>query len=1076
MAANSWRSGLRWRNFEVKQHLPFGIQQNSLGSNLFRLTPVSTSRLFTPNSLREKSTQARPLTRKRTKAAEKLTIKLSDLPQGRLESSPENNPDEQLASEKNESLNSGMEDNASFNTDAKTNVDTNADAKAAKYPAVITQAHSNMQRFPNCVVLTRVGSFYELYLHQAEEFGPSLGLKISQKKTVAGPVSMSGFPFFQLERYLKILVQDLNRHVAIVDEFPKTEIERAKSGGLMHDRKVTRIVTPGTLIDETFMDPYTSNYAMAIHVDLPSEEPPSTREDQSSILAVATTTQLGLAWMDLSTGQFHTQLTDLASLPSILSRTSPREIVLDKALALSDSSIPPPPVTDYLSESRFFKLARALHSVLIEERHIISYSNPGHLSTLKSWEPVLEGPISRDLAVQFSDFEIKAGSLLLGYVEDRLQGSSIKLQTPKRHKNLNIMTIDKNSLRSLEIKKTMRDGAHRGSLLHATRKTVTRSGARLLADWLTSPSTDIVKIEERLDLVSLFHANPDLRDTVIVLLKRSHDSQRLVQKFALGRGNPNDLLGLAATIQATQEISQLLINAGNKDSTIDTSCTSSLLDRFSLDGPAKLAKQIYNTIDEEGLVHQHEIEESAASHMVALAEETTNSEDTQTDSMAMPKPTVKISKKIGNKAPTMRDVYGEDNEIWVMKPSASRALKKLHATLESLKEEKEQLCTTLRERYSASSLTLKWVPGLGHICHLKGKDIQNASVLSQNMPSQAHVLRASRTTRTFYLPEWFSLGARIDQARLSIRAEEQRVFASLREKVISNLIKIRRNSEVLDELDITTSFAVVAENKNFIRPQLTTSTITDIRGGRHPTVEGGLHDHGRSFTRNDCYLGGPSRGTLWLITGPNMAGKSTFLRQNALLTILAQVGCFVPAESAKLGIVDAIFSRIGSADNLYHDQSTFMVEMLETAQILRNATPRSFVIMDEIGRGTTPSDGTAVAYASLKHLVTLNKCRALFATHFHGVADLARKDKLLCDENDGTTGAIEAFCTDVEEDKDGGFVYVHKLRPGVNRQSHALKVAKLAGMPEVAIDTAESVLAEKGIVTQLRTHGSGDDN
>ncbi|KAL2891707.1 MutS2 protein [Ceratocystis lukuohia] len=973
MAANSWRSGLRWRNFEAKQNLPSGIQQNSLGSNLFRLTPVSTSRLFTPSSLREKSTQARPLTRKRTKAPETLTIKLSDLPQGRLESPRENNLNEELAPEKNESLNSGMKDNAPFNIDAKANIDINADAKTAKYPAVITQAHSNMQRFPNCVVLTRVGSFYELYLHQAEELGSALGLKISQKKTVAGPVSMSGFPFFQLERYLKILVQDLNRHVAIVDEFPKTETERAKSGGLMHDRKVTRIVTPGTLIDETFMDPYTSNYAMAIHIDLPSEEAPSIREDQSSILAVATTTQLGVAWLDLSTGQFHTQLTDLVSLPSILSRTSPREIVLDKALALSNSSTSPPPVADYLSEARSFKIARALHSVLIEERHIISYSNPGHLSTLKSWEPVLEGPISRDLAAQFSDFEIKAGSLLLGYVEDRLQGSSI-------------------NLRSLEIKKTMRDGAHK------------------------------------------------------------------------------------ATIQATQEISQLLINAGEKSSTIDTSCTSSLLDRFSLDGPAKLAKQIYNTIDEEGLVHQHEIEESAASHMVALAEEITNSEDTQTDSMAMPKPTVKITKKMGSKAPTMRDVYGEDNEVWVIKPSASRALKKLHSTLESLKEEKEQLCTTLRERYNASSLTLKWVPGLGHICHLKGKDIQNASVLSQSMPSQAHVLRASRTTRTFYLPEWFSLGARIDQARLSIRAEEQRVFASLREKVISNLIKIRRNSEVLDELDIATSFAVVAENKNFVRPQLTTSTITDIRGGRHPTVEGGLHDHGRSFTRNDCYLGGPSRGILWLITGPNMAGKSTFLRQNALLTILAQVGCFVPAESAKLGIVDAIFSRIGSADNLYHDQSTFMVEMLETAQILRNATPRSFVIMDEIGRGTTPSDGTAVAYASLKHLVTLNKCRALFATHFHGVADLARKDKLLCDENDGTTGAIEAFCTDVEEDKDGGFVYVHKLRPGVNRQSHALKVAKLAGMPEVAIDTAESVLAKKGIVTQLRMHGSGDDN
>jgi DNA mismatch repair ATPase MutS len=191
-----------------------------------------------------------------------------------------------------------------------------------------------------------------------------------------------------------------------------------------------------------------------------------------------------------------------------------------------------------------------------------------------------------------------------------------------------------------------------------------------------------------------------------------------------------------------------------------------------------------------------------------------------------------------------------------------------------------------------------------------------------------------------------------------------------------------------------------------------------------------------------------------------MAGKSTFLRQNALITILAQVGCYVPASYAELGIVDAIFSRVGSADNLYRDQSTFMVEMLETAQILKTATPRSFVIMDEIGRGTTPEDGTAVSFACLHHLVTVNQCRTLFATHFHGVADLAA-DHGFCQPADGDrAGVVQMYCTDVEEDDAGGFVYVHKLRKGINRQSHALKVANLAGVPGPAIETARNVLAK----------------
>lgn len=258
------------------------------------------------------------------------------------------------------------------------------------------------------------------------------------------------------------------------------------------------------------------------------------------------------------------------------------------------------------------------------------------------------------------------------------------------------------------------------------------------------------------------------------------------------------------------------------------------------------------------------------------------------------------------------------------------------------------------------------------------------------------------------------------------------MFQALRGQVVTNLVQLRRNAAVLDELDIACSFALLAEEQSFVRPTISDRLAHHITGGRHPTVKVGLEQEGRAFVSNDCFIGEEER--IWLVTGPNMGGKSTFLRQNGLISILAQVGSFVPADHADIGLVDQIFTRIGSGDDLYRDQSTFMVEMLETAAILNQATPRSFVIMDEIGRGTTPEDGIAIGFACLYHLYHKNQCRTLFATHFHALADMTRSfERLGC------------YCTDIEEDAAGSFSYVHRLRRGVNRKSHALKVAHLAG-------------------------------
>jgi DNA mismatch repair ATPase MutS len=683
----------------------------------------------------------------------------------------------------------------------------------------------------------------------------------------------------------------------------------------------------------------------------------------------------------------------------------------------------------------------SIFSILADDRYLVTYSTLGGLDNISDWTPLLEAEVPESSRELFSYDEICAGDLVLNYVKDRLQGMSMKLQPPLRHENMQIMAIDRNSMRALEIKQTIRDGLFRGSLLHAIRRTVTKSGTRLLNEWLSSPSTSLQVIQSRQDLVAHFIDSEGLRDSIIILLKRSYDSQRLVQKFALGRGDPDDLLGLANTIYATEDIIGLLKKFGTSEAgeTEVIDCLQQLLSRIGLVEPLKLAKRIRDAIDEEAVVYQHEVEDSEASQMMALAEDILQNEGTPEESSVLPK-----GKK--KKPTSIKEHYADDNETWIMKAAASPGLRKLHGELDTLRQEKVVLGETLRERLGAPSLTLRWTPGLGHIAHIKGKDAKNLTDI--------RALSSSRSTRSFHLSEWTTLGQRLDQVRFQIRTEEQRVFQSLREHVVRNLVKLRRNAAVLDELDIATSFAKLAVEQGLVRPKLNNSTRHTIVGGRHPTVEGGLYEQGRSFVRNDCHVGSPSDGRLWLITGPNMAGKSTFLRQNALITILAQIGCYVPATFAELGIVDAIFSRVGSADNLYRDQSTFMVEMLETAQILKQATPRSFVIMDEIGRGTTPEDGTAVSYACLHHLVTVNQCRTLFATHFHGVAELASAAGLCASDN----GPVHFYCTDVEEDDKGGFVYVHKLRKGINRESHALKVARLAGLPGTAIDMAQRVI------------------
>lgn len=927
-------------------------------------------------------------------AKTKTIIKASDLPQGALPPLP---PDEIQA------------------------------ASPKTYPTVLQQHLNNVRKFSDCIVLTRVGDFYEMYFDQVEEYAPLVNLKKAKRATVLGDVPMAGFQHTQLDRYLKVFVQDLGKQVAISEQIRLPDSEKSgKNSGPMYDRKVTRVITAGTLIDENFMDPYENNYLLSVHLD--SALPMAAHEGRNEAYEhYKRLMKVGLSWVDLSSGDFFTQASDLASLPSIVARIGPREIVLEQSF-------------ETMGQAQLQKLLGDGSYSL----HFHEISQPAAL--VADWTTMLERAVPEKEVDAFTEFEVASGNLLLGYVRERLLGVQIRLQPPVRRSEGEYMAIDKQSLRGLEIRSTLRDGTFQGSLLHAVRHTVTKGGARLLSQRLVSPSMSLSIIDNRLDLVEEMLLHNSLREDMIALLRKTADTRRLLQKFSIGKGDADDLLSLARTIGITSQMANILhehiLKCEDSVTYSDTEIPKhygflwDILARLDLERPLKVAQNIEESIDEEGLNQQHVAEAEGQAEAEVMTDEVEAAD-------AAGEKIPKLTRRASRTKSAATD--GSLAEIWVMRRHASVTLERAHGDLGKLMKMKMELSLRLRQQLQAESLTLRWSAQMGHFCHIKGKDVQ-ASLLT--LPG-ARSIGSTKSTRSFYLADWTHLGVRIDDSKLRIRAEEERVFGKLRAEVIESLMKLRRNAAVLDEIDVACSSAVVAKERNLVRPVLHEGNSHMIIGGRHPTVDVGLRESGRLFTPNDCSVGMGEKEKIYLITGPNMAGKSTYLRQNALITILAQTGCFVPASYAEIGLVDKIFSRVGSADSLHQDQSTFMVEMVETAEILKQATARSFVIMDEVGRGTTPEDGLAVGYACLHHLHHINKSRTLFATHFHALADMTKDfESLAC------------YCTDVVEEQNGSWAYVHKLRRGVNRESHALKVARLAGLPEGAISVAGDVLAQ----------------
>ncbi|KAG2077084.1 hypothetical protein BDR04DRAFT_1125514 [Suillus decipiens] len=867
-----------------------------------------------------------------------------------------------------------------------------------------TEILSNLAKFPHCILLTRVGQFYESYFDQAIEVARLLNIKLTSRVWDKQSIAMCGFPLMHLDKYLKVLVQHNKRFVAMCEEFPRYAAPGQKPE---FDRRVVRVITPGTLIDEPFINQFENNYLLSISADGTIEEMDAT--------------PIGLAWIDVSTGEFFAKTSSREALKDDLARICPREVVLEDKLQTNFS--------------------HPIHGLLVDEGCFVSYATPSQgilvddsseTAAVSDDLNKLEGDLG-SISSAYSPEESSAITILTNFLHSHLLEHMPSLPMPSREGNVDRMQIDSHTIKALEIRESTREGGTTGSLLSVVKRTVTRSGTRLLARWLCSPSTSVKEIQARQSLVAFFHARPHLLSDVGQFLDEVEDTTRIVQRFLLGRGDPGDLVSISKTINVWSAIRKRL----ELEKQMESSERGFLLseDWLSID------TLVCRMADLQDL-------ESRINLALRNTEITDESKDDQDADGSLPADAEEPS-KIGFKFDIPSRCF--------IRPEFSSQLASLHNNLGNLLEQRKKMERQLQVDYEAPSLTLRTSPAQGMHVHI-GRSRRDQAVVKAS-PLFINISESGSTSSYFYQP-WSSLGNQLVETATAITNAEKEAFILLRNEVhLKNQVKafathLRRNARIMDELDVTLGFAKLAAELRFTRPIITDNMTYEVTNGRHPTVELGLLTSGRVFTPNSVVLERASR--LHIITGPNMAGKSTFLRQAALIAILAQTGSFVPADRAVIGVVDKLFSRVGAKDDLFRDRSTFMVEMLETAEILRRATPMSLVIMDEVGRGTTVKDGLAIAFAAIHYLVTQNQCRALFATHFHELADmLGYSDS---HRGGGVFQEVEFFCTDVDETDDNHFAYSHRLRPGVNRDSHGLKVAQLAGMPESAVLLAKQAL------------------
>ncbi|MGE5266624.1 MAG: DNA mismatch repair protein MutS [Deltaproteobacteria bacterium] len=818
---------------------------------------------------------------------------------------------------------------------------------------------------PDSLLWYRMGDFYELFFEDAVVASAALGIVLTKRGRHQGAdIPMCGVPIHRADEYLQRLIRQGYR-VAVCEQLEDPAEARKRGSKAVVRRDVVRLVTPGTLTEDTLLDAKSRNYLTAL------ARAPG-RDDANPL---DRSVRYALASLDISTGELEIGEVSGPDLPGELIRLSPGEIIATDALIAEEDL------------KRWFGVAGSAATPVASA----SFDSISGERTLKSQLGVA------DLGAfgNFSRTELAAVGALLRYVDLTQIGKRPVIRPPRRTGDAGVLLIDAASRSSLEITRSS-SGDKSGSLLAAIDRTVTAAGARELANRLASPLRDVAIIDQRLDAVSFLVADSGLRESLRERLRGAPDIARAVSRLAFARGGPRDLGALRDGLAAASACARLLRQAG-----------------ATLGLPLELER---------------------------VTQELGGADQKLFDALS---------------AALVEDLPHLKRDGGFVRAGYSEALD----AARQMRDESRQVIAGLEGKYveqtGIKTLKVRHNNILGYFIEVTAL---NAKALTTPPFSDVFRHRQSMANAMrFTTLELAEVEGRIASAGERAVALEEEIFQALAAAVSDNERALTGVAGALAEIDHLAALADLAVAENYTRPEISDSRNFEIIGGRHPVVELALkQSKAGAFIENDCILGEieerpagfdeKTNARIWLVTGPNMAGKSTFLRQNALFVVLAQMGSFVPARSARIGVVDRLFSRVGASDDLARGRSTFMVEMVETAGILNQATDRSLVILDEIGRGTATFDGLSIAWATVEFLHEVSKCRALFATHYHELTALAGR---LIDVGNVTM--------EVKEWHDE-IVFLHKVKPGAADRSYGIQVAKLAGLPATVVERAREVL------------------
>ncbi len=790
----------------------------------------------------------------------------------------------------------------------------------------------------------RMGDFYEMFFDDAVAAAEALDIALTKRgKHLGQDIPMCGVPHHAAEGYFLTLIRKGFR-VAVCEQMENPAEAKKRGSKSVVKREVVRLVTPGTLTEDSLLEARRHNFLAAY----------ARMRDEAA-----------LAWVDISTGEFHVTPTSPVRLGPELARLSPREVIVSETAEADLAEI----VTE--SGASLTPLARASFDSTSAEKRLMAVFGVGTLEAFGN----------------FTRPELGAMGAIVEYLEITQKGKLPLLRPPVREAAARTLQIDAATRRNLELTSSL-SGGRDGSLIAAIDRTVTAPGGRLLERRLSSPSCDLPDIHARHAAVRFLLNDRGLANTLRDHLRKTPDMDRALSRLSLDRGGPRDLAALRNGLTQAADIAPCLSDPATPDVLKDAAAGLSghddlcdLLDQALIADPPLLAR-------DGGFI-----------------------------------------------AP------GYD-------PDLDEA--------RQLRDEGRSVIAGMQAEFAAStgisSLKIKHNNVLGYFIETTATHAERmlSAPLSEVFIHRQTTANAVRFTTV----ELSEMETRILNAGNRALEIEKRLYDTLKSAVLDHAAEIGAAARALAEIDLTAAFADLAAGEDWCEPRVDDSKCFTIVGGRHPVVEQALRRQGNTpFVANDCDLSADAETTaIWLLTGPNMAGKSTFLRQNALIALLAQAGSFVSAKSAHIGMVSQLFSRVGAADDLARGRSTFMVEMVETAAILNQADDRALVILDEIGRGTATYDGLSIAWATLEHLHNINRSRALFATHYHEMTALA-----------GKLPGVENATVAVKE-WEGDVIFLHEVRKGAADRSYGVQVAKLAGLPEAVVNRARVVLdtLEKG--------------